>query len=73
MNMYVFTELINELNSDFMETSWESGYGLSFKCKILKFNFCVCMEILKERNVFFLLDYKIVCVCVCLTRVRVCK
>lgn len=65
MNMYIFTELINELNNDFMETSWESGYGLSFQFKVLKLDFCVCMEILEERGVFFLLDDNIiVCLCV---------
>jgi len=64
MNMYIVTELINELNDDFMETSWESGYGLSFQYKILKLSFCVCMEILEERILLFLLDYNSNIVCV---------
>jgi len=62
--MYIVTELINELNDDFMETSWESGYGLSFQYKILKLSFCVCMEILEERILLFLLDYNSNIVCV---------
>lgn len=62
-NEYVHSQLINELKDDFMETSWESGYGLSFQYKILKLSFCVCMEILEERIVLFLLDYNSNIVC----------
>lgn len=56
MNMYIVTELMNELNDDFVGI-WEIDYGLSSQCKTLVCVCVFCLEGLKE--FFFLLEFNI--------------
>lgn len=49
MNMYIVTELMNELNDDFVGI-WEIDYGLSSQYKTLV---CVCVFCLEGLKEFF--------------------